>query len=80
MTEGIVLSFAGGMIGILVGAAVVRWGAYSLAVEGVSINIEADAASTLVGLAASLLLGVFAGMVPAWQASRREPAECFRAV
>jgi len=80
MTEGIVLSFAGGVIGILAGAAVVRWGAYSLAVEGVSINIEADAASTLVGLAASLVLGVFAGMVPAWQASRREPAECFRAV
>ena len=31
-------------------------------------------------LLVSSLLGVLAGLVPAWQASRREISQCFRAV
>jgi hypothetical protein len=33
-----------------------------------------------IGLALSALLGAAAGLVPAWQASRREITACFRAV
>ena len=41
IAEGIVLSLMGGFIGILGGMIVARWGAFSLSVEGLSINIEA---------------------------------------
>jgi putative ABC transport system permease protein len=78
IAEGIVLSLMGGFIGILGGMIVARWGAFSLSVEGLSINIEAGVGSTLAGLLFSVLLGVLAGLVPAWQASRRETAACFR--
>ncbi len=80
ITEGIVLSLIGGLIGIVVGSAIVRWGAFTLSVEGLAINIEAGAWSTALGLLFSVILGVLAGLVPAWQASRRETAACFRAV
>ena len=34
----------------------------------------------LTALAVSVALGVLAGLVPAWQASRREIVESFRAI
>ncbi|MFH0823254.1 MAG: ABC transporter permease [Pseudomonadota bacterium] len=80
LAEGMVLSMVGGLSGILAGMAVAGWGAFSLSVEGLSINIEADLVSTLMGLGLSVLLGAVAGLVPAWQASHRSPASCFRAV
>jgi putative ABC transport system permease protein len=80
IAEGIVLSLVGGVMGILGGMVVARWGALSLSVEGLSINIEAGVGSTLVGLFFSVILGVLAGLVPAWQAARRETAACFRSV
>ncbi len=42
--------------------------------------MAADPIVVVVGLTMSVALGVLAGLVPAWQASRREIAACFRAV
>jgi len=48
--------------------------------EGLNVEIAADPVIILTGLGMSVALGVLAGLVPAWQASRREIAACFRAV
>ena len=78
--EGLVLSVAGGIAGIALAIGVLHWGRFSLSNEGLSINFEATPAMMLTGFAVSVALGVLAGLVPAWQASRRGIVDSFRAV
>jgi putative ABC transport system permease protein len=78
--EGLVLSLLGGMLGVLGGAAVCSWGLFSFSVEGLSVHLYAGAGSVVLGMALSAFVGVLAGLVPAWQASRMAIATCFRAV
>ncbi len=79
VAEGMALSVLGGLLGTLASVAVVTWGRFALSAEGFSIQISADARMIVGGFAVSAILGVLAGLVPAWQASRREIVECFRA-
>lgn len=78
--EGVVLSVAGGALGAAAAVAVAKMSGLALSVEGVTVPIDASAGLLLSGLLVCSLIGVVAGLVPAWQASRREIAECFRAV
>lgn len=78
--ESLILSVTGGLIGILAGFVATSWGQFSLSVEGLSINIHGGIGTVALGLVLSALTGVIAGLAPAWQASKREIAECFRAV
>jgi len=78
--ESVLLSVSGGILGVVAGVILTTWGTFSLSVEGLSIHVHASGTSILLGLALSALTGVIAGLVPAWQASRREVAACFRAV
>ncbi len=80
VAEGVVLGMAGGLLGTAGALAVIEWGQFSMAVDGVSIPIRSQPVLIVTGLAVSMVLGVLAGVVPAWQASRRSIAECFRAV
>jgi putative ABC transport system permease protein len=80
VAEGVLLSMIGGVIGLSAGVLLTWWGTLSLSVEGLSINVHAGAGTILLGLALSALTGIVAGLAPAWQASRREIASCFRAV
>lgn len=75
VAEGVLLSLVGGLIG----AAVASWGSFALSVEGASIPIVADARLLVTGLIVCGVIGVVAGLVPAWQAARRPIAQCFRA-
>ncbi len=79
VSEGVVLALLGGGVGAAAAVAVARYGNFALSVEGTSIPIVADAALLAWGLGICGLIGVLAGLVPAWQASRREITECFRA-
>ncbi|UCG33809.1 MAG: FtsX-like permease family protein, partial [Phycisphaerales bacterium] len=78
--EGLVLSLAGGLFGSVVSVSVLMWGRFALSVDGMSIPFEASAGVFASGLLVAAALGVLAGLVPAWQASRREIVACFRAV
>jgi putative ABC transport system permease protein len=78
--EGILVGLAGGGIGTAGAMAVLYWKQLSLSVDGLSVPILADGMLLVTGLGISLALGVLAGLVPAWQASRHEIASCFRAV
>jgi len=80
VAESLMLSLSGGLIGILAGMLVTSWGQFSLSVEGFSINVQGGAGTVALGLLLSALTGILAGLVPAWQASKREIADCFRAV
>lgn len=79
VAEGVALALVGGVLGGAAAVAVARIGGFALSVEGQSIPIVADATIFLTGLLVCGALGVLAGLVPAWQASRREIAACFRA-
>lgn len=79
VAEGVLLSLIGGAAGATLAVGVARYGNFALSVEGTSIPIVADARLLASGLVICGSIGVLAGLVPAWQASRRQIAECFRA-
>jgi putative ABC transport system permease protein len=79
VTEGALLGVLGGLLGTVAAFALVRYGHYSLSTEGLSVRATAGAGVFLTGLLLSTALGVVAGLVPAWQASRRQITESFRA-
>lgn len=79
VAEGVLLSLIGGGLGALGAVLVARFGSFALSVEGTSIPIVANAALLLWGIVICGIIGILAGLVPAWQASRKEIAACFRA-
>jgi putative ABC transport system permease protein len=80
LAEGMLLGLAGGAAGAIAAHVFVARGRFSLSMEGLNVEIAADPSIIVTGLLLSIVLGVLAGVVPAWQASRREIAACFRAV
>lgn len=80
VVESALLSLLGGAIGISAAAAVLHWGRFSLSVEGQSVQANTNPETIVLGLVYCLLLGIGAGLFPAWQASRRDIVTCFRAV
>ena len=80
LRKNILLGVLGGLVGTAGAIGVARWGQYSISSEGLSIPVHATLDVLVQGVAISAALGVLAGLVPAWQASRRPIAQCFRAV
>ena len=78
--EGLLVGLVGGGLGTLGAFAVIQWGQFSLSIDGLSIPIQAGFWLLMTGMGLSVLLGLIAGLVPAWQATRHEIAQCFRAV
>ncbi len=79
VAEGVILALVGGLVGAGAAVAVAGFKSFALSVEGATIPIVADTALLLTGMVVCGAIGVVAGLVPAWQASNREIAECFRA-
>ena len=67
---------AGASCAFLVG----RFGGIALSTDGITLAMDAGPATLVTGLWVSAVLGVFAGLLPAWQAARGEIASAFRAV
>ncbi len=80
VAEGVVIALAGGAIGALAAVLAASFGSFALSVEGQSIPITAGPGLLASGLLICGALGVAAGLVPAWQATRHEIAACFRTV
>lgn len=80
LAESLILSLAGGAVGSAVALVAMGGAALNLSVEGMSIPITADVATLISGVCVSAVLGVVAGLFPAWQAGRRDIVECLRAV
>ena len=80
LLEGAMLGLVGGAIGAI-GAWLFTWiGRFSMTMEGLNVEISSDPFVLGIGIGLALLLGVLAGLVPAWRVSRREIAHSFRAV
>lgn len=79
VAEGLLLSLMGGMAGAIAAWILAGVGNFALSVEGTSIPVVADAWLLVTGVMVCGSIGVLAGIVPAWQASRQEIAACFRA-
>jgi putative ABC transport system permease protein len=74
LSESVVLSLGGGLIGILVGTSL----PFSVAFFAPSVKIEFSWVSVAVGLAATVAVGVVFGLLPAGRAARLDPVECLR--
>jgi len=80
LAEGFVVSAVGGVLGAAGAVCLIVFGRFTLTNEGLSIPIGIDWTTIAIGLVLAGGVGVVAGLVPAWQAGRREIATCFRAV
>ncbi len=79
VAEGVILALVGALVGAGAAVAVAGFKSFALSVEGATVPIVADGLLLLTGMVVCGAIGVVAGLIPAWQASRREIAECFRA-
>ncbi len=80
ITEGVLVGLIGGFFGTIAAIVVLTWGQFSMSIDGQNIPFEAQTSLLLTGAVLSIGLGILAGIVPAWQATRSEIAHCFRAV
>jgi putative ABC transport system permease protein len=68
LSEGGMLGLAGGLLGVGLGAAFLRWQSFTMGNEGQTLAIRPDAVVIAAGVTAALLLGIFASLWPAFQA------------
>lgn len=79
LAESLLVSVAGGLIGVGLGIVAVRF-APAVGTEGVVIAFTPTWALAAMGLLVTTLVGVLAGAVPAWQAARAEIVTSLRQV
>lgn len=80
LAESIIQSAVGGMFGIGVGMLFLAWGNFSIGAEGVTITFLPSLDQGLIGIAVCFIVGVLAGIIPGWQASRTEIVVALRQV
>lgn len=78
--ESLLLGTLGGLLGAGLSFSFLHFQRFSLTMEGLNIEVSSDPNVLIAGFVASALLSLFAGLVPAWRAGRRQITECFRAV
>ena len=66
--EGGMLGLIGGIAGVGLSAAFLRWQSFTMGNEGQTLAIQPDAAVITTGIVAALALGILASLWPAWQA------------
>lgn len=72
LSEGLLLSLAGGVLGIGAALAMLGWTKLAIGTEGVMIVLNPSLALGLRGMAISFGVGLVASLLPAWQAARAE--------
>jgi putative ABC transport system permease protein len=73
LSEAVLISVAGGVAGILVGAGI------SLGIEKLAgITTMVSLLSVVVAFGVSLTVGLVFGIVPAYRAARQDPVVCLR--
>jgi putative ABC transport system permease protein len=78
ISESLLVSFVGGLIGLSVALAGLYFSGLSIGTEGVSIAFLPSPRVALIGLAVTLAIGIAAGLAPAWRAARAEIVESLR--
>ncbi|MEX0793445.1 MAG: ABC transporter permease [Pirellulaceae bacterium] len=70
VSEGILLCFAGGVLGTAMALAALGWGGMAIGAEGVTIAFRPSLRLAILGATVSLIVGFLAGLAPATQAAR----------
>jgi putative ABC transport system permease protein len=78
VTESMVLSTLGGGLGVAAGLLLLYWSGMSIAAEGVTIAFRPSWNIALQGVAASIAVGLLAGLAPGWHAARTEIVPALR--
>jgi putative ABC transport system permease protein len=78
LAESVLLSLAGGALGVGVAMIVLQYSGLMVGAEAVTIAFQPTARLALTGLFVALLTGLLAGIAPAWQASRAEIVPALR--
>jgi len=78
LSEGLIVSIAGGVFGVGAALAVLWWTRLAVGTEGVTIALSPSVMLGVRGLGVSTLVGVVAGTIPAWQAARAEIVTALR--
>jgi len=68
ISEGAMLGLAGGLVGVGLSFAFLRWQSFTLGNEGQTLAIRPDLTVALSGIGVALTLGLLASLWPAWQA------------
>ncbi|HTS48391.1 MAG TPA: FtsX-like permease family protein, partial [Bryobacteraceae bacterium] len=79
LTESLVISFAGGLLGVGLAAAAVRVLVATAPIDVPRLDeVHLDPRALLVALALSTLAGLLFGLIPAWRAARSEPQDALQ--
>jgi putative ABC transport system permease protein len=79
LSESILISAAGGLLGVGAALLVLQIAGLSLGTEGVLISFLPSVALAVTGVLVSAGVGILAGLVPAWHAARAEIVTALRA-
>jgi len=71
-SEALLLGLSGGLGGALIAWFTLHTAKLTFSMEGVSIDVLPDPAASVLGVALASILGLLAGVLPAWSAARRE--------
>jgi putative ABC transport system permease protein len=80
LSESLLVSLAGGLLGVGLAVAMLAWQNLAVGTEGVTIAFLPSFTVVATGLVVSAVVGLFAGMLPAWRAGRAEIVGSLRSV
>jgi putative ABC transport system permease protein len=80
MAESLLVSLAGGLLGVGLAMGVLVLGNFAVGTEGVTIAFSPSPRLALAGLGVTALVGLAAGLAPAWRAARAEIVASLRYV
>lgn len=69
IAESSLLCFLGGVMGTVIALAALGWGGLAVGAEGVTIAFRPSLQLAITGIALSAVVGILAGLIPAWNAS-----------
>lgn len=80
LTESTLISFLGGILGVVAATAVLAAGSLSVGAEAVSIAFTPSTAMAMQGVIVSAVIGMLAGVAPAWRAATADIVTALRNV
>ena len=78
IAEGLILALTGGLLGVLAATVFLRMQSVTIGNEGLALAFIPSVSVWVSGLILSILLGLLAGLYPAWHASRQSIAQNLR--
>lgn len=78
IAESLLMCLIGGVLGTGIALAVLAWSGMAVGAEGVTIAFRPSWQLGITGAAVSLVVGVLAGCIPAWQAARTQIVRALR--